>query len=272
MSRAGLVALVLAVAAAAVSGCAKPRLQLPSGPSVPLDNPNQIFDEAFGGCSDLRSLTLEIGLSGRAGGRKLRARLLAGLAAPSSIRLEAVAPFGAPGFILAASDASSVLLLPRDDRVLRDAPPQDILAALAGVHVGPADLLAFLAGCPGAAPVASGARRFSDEWAAVDLDDGGVAYLQHGETWHLAAIVRPDLRTVFQEWTVEGPGRVGLQSPDAGDPAAFDLSLRLSQVERNAEIPPAAFSVEVPPDTEPITLDELRRAGPMRDSLADRTS
>lgn len=270
MIRAALVALTLAAGAAAI-GCARPRLELPSGASVPVSDPSPVLDEAFGHCEGLRTISLELGLSGRAGGQRLRARLLAGLALPSSIRLEAVAPFGPPGFILAASSASSVLLLPREDRVLRGEPPQDILAALAGVRVSPDDLLAFLAGCPGAPPTA-GARRFGERWVAVDLETGGTAYLRHDGAWRSAAIVRSDLRVVFDDWTAQGPGRVALQSPETAGPSAFDLSLKLSQVERNVQLPAAAFVVDVPEEAEDITLDELRRAGPMRDAADDRTS
>ena len=266
MNRVAFVALTFIVAA---SGCAKARLQLPSGPSTPISDPAPVLDEAFGRCVGLRTLTLEMGLSGRAGGQRLRARLLAGLEAPSSIRLEAVAPFGPPGFILAATGSASVLLLPRDDRVLREAAPEDILAALAGVRVRPGDLLAFLAGCPGALPVPAGARRFSANWVAVDLDDGAIAYLRRVDRWRPAAVVRRDVRVVFEEWTAGGPGRVTLQSPDDEGPAAFALSLRLSQVARNEALPAGAFTVDVPEEAEDITLDELRRAGPMRDSASD---
>ena len=267
MSRAACLAVV--VVAATSAGCAKARLQLPTGDATPITDPSPVLGEVFGRCSGLRTLTLEMGLSGRAGGQRLRAKLLAGLETPSSIRLEAVAPFGPPGFILAASDSASVLLLPRDDRVLRDAAPEDILAALAGVRVAPGDLLEFLAGCPGSTPVSAGARQFGDDWIAIDLEGGGTAYLRRRDRWRPAAIVRPDVRVVFEEWTAGGPGRVSLQSPDPDGPSAFDLSLRLSQVERNAALPAAAFTVDVPPEAEEITLDELRRAGPMRDSAAD---
>lgn len=274
MNRASTLAVTLGVLAAAAAGCARPRLELPSGPPLPLDDPAPILDAALRSCQGLTSLTLEAGLSGRAGGRRLRARLLAGLARPSSIRLEAVAPFGQPGFILAASGDASVLLLPRDDRVLRDAPPEDILAAMAGVRLAPRDLLAYLAGCAGGEPVSGSARRFGESWAAVDLDEGaGVAYFRRDSAWHLAAIVRPELRVSFEDRDGAQPSRVRLQSARDDRASAFDLVLSLSQVERNVELPDAAFTVDVPPDAEPITLDELRRAGPMREAPgADRTS
>ena len=57
----------------------------------------------------------------------LRGRVLAGIAAPGRLRLEAVAPFGPPVFILAASGTSATLLLPRDNRVLTGEPASAIL-------------------------------------------------------------------------------------------------------------------------------------------------
>ncbi|HXE80597.1 MAG TPA: hypothetical protein VNK41_07610 [Vicinamibacterales bacterium] len=261
----GIVALVLLAAAA---GCAKPRLQLPSGSSAPLANPAAVLDEAFGHCAGLRSVSLVISLSGRAGREKLRGRLIAGLARPESIRLDAVAPFGAPAFILAASGRDSVLLLPRDDRVLLGAPPHQILEALAGVDVRPGDLLAFLGGCPASAPVPASARAFGTEWAAFDLEDGAVAYVRRVPAWRAAAVVRPRLRVVFEEWSNTHPAQVRLHNTNAERGAGFDLLLKLSQVETNVALPPDAFAVDVPPDAEPITLEELRRAGPMRDASA----
>ncbi len=49
-----------------------------------------------------------------------------------------------------------------------------------------------------------------------------------------------------------------------GEPAAnTDLTIRLSQVEVNEPIDPAAFSVDVPSTATPITLEDLRKAGPL---------
>ena len=46
------------------------------------------------------------------------------------------------------------------------------------------------------------------------------------------------------------------------------MTLRLSQVEVNVPLPADAFTVQVPAEAVPITLDELRDAGPMRDTSA----
>ena len=88
-------------------------------------------------------LQAELGLSGRAAGQRMRGRVLAGLV-PGALRLEGVAPFGAPVFILVADGERGTLLLSRDRRVVRDAAPEEILNALVGIRLGPDDLRAML--------------------------------------------------------------------------------------------------------------------------------
>ena len=61
------------------------------------------------------------------------------------MRLEAVAPFGPAGFILVTRGEQAVLLLPRDERVVRGESAEAILGALTGVtawarrFAGPSD-------------------------------------------------------------------------------------------------------------------------------------
>src|SRR6476646_11200910 len=98
-------------------------------------------------CAGVRTLTAEIALSGRAGRQKLRGRVIAGFARPASMRLEGVAPFGPPGFILVSRGGDATLLLPREERVVTGASPEDVLGALTGVALAPADLHAVLTGC-----------------------------------------------------------------------------------------------------------------------------
>ena len=42
-----------------------------------------------------------------------------------------------------------------------------------------------------------------------------------------------------------------------------DLTIRLSQVDINEPLDDAAFQVDVPPDATPMTLEQLRQAGPL---------
>jgi hypothetical protein len=124
----------------------------------------------------------------------------------------------------------------------------------------------LLAGCPGGAAV-GGVRAVGTEWAVADLDGGSKAFLRRGATgWRLTALLRPALAVEFENAGSTQPTRVALRSRDGGANPGFDLSLRLSQVEHNADVPAEAFSVRLPEQGVPITLEELRRAGPMRDS------
>ena len=87
--------------------------------------------------------------------------MLAGFGA-GALRLEGVAPFGAPVFILVGVKDRGTLLLPRDRRVLDGAAPGDILKALIGVDLSPGDLLAAITGCVKANAAALGARVVRD--------------------------------------------------------------------------------------------------------------
>jgi hypothetical protein len=210
----------------------------------------------------VRTLTAELALSGRAGRQKLRGRVVAGFARPASMRLEGVAPFGPPAFILASRPEMTVLLLPRESRVLHGARAEDILGALTGVSFGPADLLAILTGCVVPAPQPTGGRLHGNGWASIDLMGGTTLYLQkRGNAWQLRAARRPGWQIEYPAWSGMFPQSVRLQADDAA--LMVDLTATISQVETNVDLDENAFTVNVPNEAEPITLDELRANGPL---------
>jgi hypothetical protein len=214
-------------------------------------------------CTGVRTLTAELALSGRAGRQKLRGRVVAGFARPASMRLEGVAPFGPPVFILAARGETAVLRLPRDSRVLRGATPEDILGALTGVALGPADLQAILTGCVVPAPQAIDARLHGNGWASIDLFGGATLFLEPAPrgSWTVRAARRTGWQIEYPAWSGGFPQTVRLQSNQAA--LMVDLTTMLSQIETNKDLDDAAFTVNAPPDAEPITLDELRESGPL---------
>jgi hypothetical protein len=249
-------------AAFVFSGCAPALVSLPTDPGTPYPEFAQAFREATAACTGARTLTAELGLSGRAGTRRMRGRAIVGFARPASMRLEGVAPFGPPAFILAAREGTAVLLLPRDNRVVRDEPPEEILRALTGVGLAPEDLLAVVTGCVSTTPNVSGGRVHGNGWLAVDLPENAVVYLERAGTgWRPRAARRSGWQIDYAAWQGSFPQAVRLR---ADDPAAnVDLTATVSQLEVNVAIPPAAFEVTVPADTRSLTLAELRRSGPL---------
>jgi hypothetical protein len=215
-------------------------------------------------CGGVRTLTAELALSGRAGRQKLRGRVIAGFARPASMRLEGVAPFGPPAFILVSRDGNATLLLPRDTpHVLRGAKPEDILGALTGVSLGPADLEAILSGCVMPAPRATAGRLHTNGWASIDLVGVATLYLQPAKPmgWVIRAAKRAGWQVEYPAWANGFPQSVRLQADQSS--AAVDLTAGLSQIETNKDLEDAAFAVNVPAGAEAITLDELRENGPL---------
>jgi hypothetical protein len=246
----------------ALSGCAARRLNLPSDPGTPFPDYSTVHAQVSAACSGARTVTAELALSGRAAEQRLRGRVVSGFQRPASMRLEGVAPFGPPAFILVARSGEATLLLPRDERVVRGAKAEDILGALTGVALAPADLQAILTGCVTATPRATGGRLHGGGWASIDLDGGAVIYLRRdGATWSVRAARRGDWQIEYPMWQGSFPSVVGLRS----DAARVDLAAAISQLEVNVDVEAAAFTVTIPADARSLTLDELRASGPLRD-------
>ena len=208
-----------------------------------------------------------LAISGRAGDVALSERVRGALARPASLRLEGLAPFGAPGFVLVAQPAHAVLLLPRERRVISDASARDLLDALAGIALGPADFGAVLTGCLVPDPRPRAARKYGSGSIGVDLGSGATLYLRMvDDAPVITAGTRDGLVVEYRDHARGLPRRVRVQSSDVAGPGT-DLTAVLSQVNINTELHPDAFVAQVREDYIPMTLDELRgTAGPLEDS------
>lgn len=253
-----LVALLL------TASCGAPLMKLPEGPGAAASDIRDAMAQATAKCRAVSSLTTEIGVSGSIGGRRVRARLIAGVATPAAARLEAFA-FGQPIFIFAARAANATLLLTRDRRVLEHGMPAQVLEAIAGVPLGAADLRTALLGCV-LAPDPDSGDRLGDDWRMA-VEGGNDLYLRRAARsapWRLVAVVhrgvRPPWRAEYRDFVDDLPRAVHLVSTD---PSRFDLRLALSQVVLNPSLSIDAFDINVPPGVDAITLDELRRQGPL---------
>jgi hypothetical protein len=252
--------LLLLVASAACAARVPPR---PAGEASPDPGAITAFAAATKACAGLRTLTAELRLSGRAGGEKLGGTLHAGLAAPGSVRFEAIAPFGRPVFILAGRDNRATLLLTRDDRVLADAPVADLLERLTGLALTATDLRLILTGCLVEQPSAADGRSWANGWQAVSLGDGKTAYMRAVDG--VTAVVAADhgqWRVDYRDHQGGWPRSVRIRSTDG----TVDLTAAVGQLEINTEISDKAFVVDVPPSAVPMTLDHLRSVAPLRGS------
>jgi hypothetical protein len=280
VTRAWLVALAVAASAAACATVTP--ILLPAGPWVPDAGGQAITAAAMSACRGVRRLTAEVVVRGQVGGAKIRGRVLAGFERGGALRLEAPAPFGAPIFVLASRQNRAVLWLPRDHRVVRDAPVEDVLDAIAGLRQTSDDLLSLLTGCLTAAgPAAAGdVRRNAQGVLMTTLQDGTVAYLQRtGTDWRLTAGTR-ESRADGQSWSVSYadfstafPATIRMwrtAQPVSGEPLRSALVLQVSQMETNVSLESRAFDIAVPTDAVPMTLEELRQAGPLADRAGGR--
>ena len=233
-------------------------MTLPGGMGTPAPDFAPAYAEARAACESVRVLQAELGLSGRAAGQRMRGRVLAGLV-PGALRFEGVAPFGAPVFILVADGNRGTLLLSRERRVVRDAAPEEILEALIGIRLGADDLRALLGGCVRAAAESTGARAYGADWLAVDLAAGGRVYLRRmGNAWRIVAGRYGGLEVDYAAFQADRPSRVVLRGAD------LNLGLSVSQVEVNGDLPrDQLVGLKIPDGVTPLSLEQLRKAGPL---------
>jgi hypothetical protein len=255
--------LLLLAAACAIPACAAKPLKLPSGVGATFSGYAAAYEQATHDCRNVRTLSAVIGLSGRAGGQRIRGGIEAGFAAPDDLRLEGIGPFGRVMFVLVSKAGEATLVLPRDDRVVRGAPAAAIVEALAGVALGPGELRAVVSGCGlgGETPIAG--RLYRNGWVAVDSADA-TAYLRQSKVrWLMKAAVRGPFTVEYKDVASGHPATIRLRTSPTPPGLAADLTLRVSQVEINVPLAAEVFRVEVPANAAPLTLEQLRRAGPL---------
>jgi hypothetical protein len=240
------------------AACGQPRVKLPSGAGAPAPDFMKAYGQAHAACDNVQSLQAELGLSGHAAGQRMRGRVLAGLI-PGALRLEGVAPFGAPVFILVADGARGTLLLSRDRRVVKDAAPEQILDALVGIRLGPDDLRAMLSGCIRAASVPNAPRAYGADWLAADLAAGGTIYLHRAENrWRIVAGRYEGLEIDYTSFEGDRPSKVVLRGAD------LSLALDVNQAEINGDLPrERLIALSIPEGVAALTLEQLRAAGPL---------
>lgn len=255
--------LVIVCACMASAACGSPAPTLPSEGGTPFPDVGGAYAAATAQCRGVRTLSAELALSGRAGGSSLRGRILGGFADPGKVRLEAPAPFGRPVFTLVIDGSTATLVLNRERRVVRGAPPAALVEALAGVPLGPDALRAVIAGCGFTADQVTAGESYPGGWLTGQDGETRIWLRRVDDAWRLAASARGGVEVRYEEFAAGRPSLIRLRQPAATATAETNLALRLSQVDINVPLEDKVFVVEVPDDTTPLSLEELRRSGPL---------
>ena len=255
---AALVLLVLA------SACAPRRFAAPTSGGTPDPALGEAFEKGTAACADLRTLTADIGLAGRVDGRRVRGTLQVGLTHDGGVRIEAVAPFGAPIFTIAGTFDQGTLWLPRSKEVVRAA-PSAILAELTGVSLPPAGLFEIVTACPPAGDAVVRAERFtSPDLARVTLKGGSEVWWRPPAAGQPIAVRRAGAVAEYLAFAGGRPQKLRLGTPAGAGASRADLTLTVKAVDTNVTLDVAAFHVDVPADAKVLALSELRQAGVLR--------
>jgi hypothetical protein len=261
----GARALTAGAALAMVAAACAPRVtvSLPTGGGRPDTRAVAAYDALQVRCAAVRTWSAEIGVAGTVRGQRLRLRVLAATTADGGVRLEGVAPFGAPWFVLVATGDDAVLLLPRESRVLRDATTAQVLDALVGLPLSGEDLHALLSGCGVSPGDAANGRAYDGGWLAVDVGSGRVLFFR--EAGAAARLDGARIGPLSVGYVPADPGatvgRLQLVDARGGDRGGVRLQLTFSQSEENTPLPAGAFTLRVPDNARPLGLDELRARG-----------
>jgi hypothetical protein len=254
-------ALAAGCVLAFAAGCAPRRVDLPSGAGTPFPEAAAAYDAAVKECRGAKTLQATLGLSGRAGSTSIRGNVDAGFEAPSQVRLEGRYPFGRPAFILVSKGSDATLYLPRDNRVLPNASTEAIVEALLGLPLGGAEMRAAISGCGfGAVNNPGAGRSYGTGWAAVETGDSTTYLRQIAGQWRVAAASKTPMTVLYSDFSL---GRAATIRVRSDGPVKADLTARLSDVNINVPLGPEVFAVQVPAQADPLTIEELRRAGPL---------
>jgi hypothetical protein len=260
-ARRALLALSMALSIAVLACAPKVRLDLPVGTGTPLVDAAAAEQAARASCQTHSAVTADLRLSGRIDGERVRGTLQVGVTR-DAMRLEGLAPFGAPVFILAARPGSATLLLPRESAVARSGSAAELLDAVVGVALSPADLLAIVSGCGVSDWEVTGGASFGGGWTRLDLDRGRALWLRTGDGGTLLVGAQDSRwRIEYTRTTTGWPTAIRLRPSGTADAATrTDAVLALEAPEALTALPEGALEVDVPAGARELSLTDLRRS------------
>ena len=243
---------------------------VPSSGGMPALEGAAIWKTLTTSCRSISSYRSEFGLTGQIGERRIRglasARLYTALAANGNIALEANVS-GQLLFRLGGAADTAVLLLTDQNRVATGR-PEEILEAIIGVPIDPARLLAVVSGCVSRTESIERAVRY-DRVLEIATTDATTYLMPATPGWQVRAGRFDGVSVDYFAFQGGLPREMRIASSGIGK-AAVSLDLRVEAVQINADLDPALFRVTIPEGATPISLDELRQAGPLADAPSPR--
>lgn len=247
------------------SACAVKLYEPPSGAGQPFDDAAKVWQDVTTSCRNARTFLAEIEISGWMGEPREGLPTFTAHGAVTrddDMYLEVPAP-GKPYVQMAGRAGQAVFLLPREDRVLRAA-SRDIVHRMIGLRWGPRDLLNVLSGCVTTPNGGLNGTIYGTQ-ASIELGGDARAYLrQRDGRWQLVAGDRDGLRIEYREYLGAFPTWVRVSSI-APNVTPLQLSFRIDQHNVNTGTTPETFTIEVPPNFLPMTLEELRTTRAIRE-------
>jgi hypothetical protein len=264
MQTAALGAAWLVTCALATGACAARAFVPPSGPAVAFSEAAGAWDEATMRCRGARIFVAAIRMNGWVGTRDnslAPPTMNVAVTRTNDIYLEVQAPIGGPYLQLAGRDGQATFLLTRDQRVAQE-PSRDIVEALTGLRWTPRDLLDVMSGCVAPADTAVSGER-TGQFVHIPLSATAEVWLrQVGGHWRVVAGRKDGWLIEYRQFEGVWPTDVRVTAPE---PTPLDLRFQLSQFQVNVDLPATTFELTVPSGFIPLTLEELRSIGPLRD-------
>jgi hypothetical protein len=200
-------------------------------------------------------------VSGRIGGERLPTTInIATGATPTGIRLEGRAA-NRNLFQLAGTSDEATLYLDDGHRSAKGR-PEDLTDALMGVKLGPGRWLALLTGCVATPPDFISAARYAADLAVTTPSGRVFLALINGE-WRNVHGTFDGLVVTYRRFSSALPDEWRLSSEEGRDPS-IALSVSVDDVTTDRALPSSVFTLALPDNVTPITLDELRESGPLR--------
>lgn len=252
--------LLVAAVTIAIAACAPRGFVLPALTPTPAADTSEIWSAVSASCRAMTGARAALGLTGRVRDQRIPglagATLFAAVSGDGEIGLEARVS-GQLVFRLGGTSSNATLLLPSDNRVVRG-PADDIVDALVGLRLGPERLLAILGGCISRSGDVRHGERYGKVLRVETAD--AVVYLEPtGSPWFVRAGTAEGLGVEYRRQA--GDLRDITFRSRSGTSTGVSVVLHVKELDLAPALTPSLFSVVVPDDARPMSLQQLREFG-----------